>query len=141
MTTRPPPCTLVACCITLALPLAAQAEGLSIRLNALQPQPVACRLVFALDSGLETDIEELAAEIVVLDQAGRVERLTLLDFQTLPAGRPRIRSFDLPALDCAEVGGLVLNGIAVCSAQGLTPRDCERALAPGSDVPGIEVRG
>lgn len=141
MTTRLPLCALAACCLALALPLAAQAEALSVRLNALQPQPAACRLVFALDNGLEADIEELAAEIVVLDQGGRVERLTLLDFQNLPAGRPRIRSFDLPALDCAEIGSLLLNGFAACTGEGLSPRRCEQVLVPGSDIDGIEVRG
>lgn len=127
--------------LALILPFPALAEGLSLRLNALQPQPEACRMVFALDSALPADIDQLAAEIVVLDSAGRVERLTLLDFQSLPSGRMRVRSFDLPGLDCAQVGGLVVNGFATCTGPGLTPRDCERALQPGSDVQGLGVRG
>lgn len=127
--------------LALILPFPVLAEGLSLRLNALQPQPGACRMIFALDSALPADIDQLAAELVVLDGAGRVERLTLLDFQSLPAGRMRVRSFDLPGLDCAEVGGLVVNGFATCAGAGLAPRDCERALVPGSDVPGVGVRG
>ena len=125
----------------LIAPLPALAETLSVRLNALQPQPEACRMIFALESGLATDVAALTAEIVVLDRAGRVERLTLLDFQSLPAGRPRVRSFDLPGLDCAELGGVLLNGFATCQGEGLTPPDCDRALVPGSDVEGVEVRG
>lgn len=135
---RPPSLTLA---LALLLPAPALAEGLSIRLNSLLPQDGACRMIFALDSALPEDIEALAAEIVVLDRAGRVERLTLLEFQALPAGRPRVRSFDLPDLDCADVGGLVVNGLAACEGIDLNPRACERALVPGSDVPGVEVRG
>lgn len=125
--------------LALLLPAPALAEGLSIRLNTLQPQDGGCRMIFALQS--DTAIEALASEVVILDREGRVERLALLDFQSLPAGRPRVRSFDLPDLDCAAVSGLILNGLAPCEGEGLTPRLCEAVLLPGSDVPGIEVRG
>jgi hypothetical protein len=126
---------LIAALICLASPAAAQ--DLSLRLNALTPQQSACRVVFVLQSGI--GIDGLEAEIILFDRTGRVVDFTALDFRDLPQDRPRVRSFDLPGLDCNDLGALLVNGIARCEGPGIDA--CQRALVTGSDVAGVELRG
>lgn len=126
---------LIAALLCLSTPAAAQ--DLSLRLNTLTPQAGACRMVFVLQS--EIEIAGLEAEIVLFDGAGRVVDFTALDFRDLPADRPRVRSFDLPGVACDDLGALLVNGIARCEGPGIDA--CQRALVPGSDVDGVELRG
>jgi len=121
-----------------ALPLPAPAEGLSIRLNALEAAGDACRLSFVIANTLPTAIGAAVLEAVVLDPAGRVARMARLDLGALPKGRERVRSFDLPGLPCTDVGALLLTGFSACD--GPDAGACDRALVAGSDVAGVGVR-
>lgn len=102
----------------LASPLFAQAsEGrLSLDLNRIDPLEGACRLTFLAENALGDDLGALSLETVLIDTAGRVERLTLFEFGALPDGVPRVRQFDIPGLACESLGRVLINGVADCSA-------------------------
>ena len=125
---------LVAC---LFVPLAALADGaIRLDLNRLDPVEGACRLVLVAENPGEQPVEGLVLEAVLFDRAGRVSMLTLLDLQDLPAGRMRVRSFDLAGLDCDDLGRMLVNG-TVC-----TPADaaaCGQDLALSAQVD-VELR-
>ena len=61
-------------------------------------------------------IGALSLETVLIDTAGRVERLTLFEFGALPDGVPRVRQFDIPGLACESLGRVLINGVSDCSA-------------------------
>ncbi|MFZ2100510.1 MAG: hypothetical protein WAU86_08100 [Oricola sp.] len=103
---------------------AAPASNLSLELNAMQQIDRTCRIVFLADNRLGTDLSALSYETVLIDTAGKVDRLTLFDFQELPQGRMRVRQFDLDSADCGKIGKILINGAASCKGGGLSGNEC-----------------
>jgi hypothetical protein len=66
----------------------------------------------------------MALELVLLDWNGMTERFILVRTGEVPAGRTRIRQFDIANLECDDLGGILLNDIDDCSGDGLTPDVC-----------------
>lgn len=130
----------------LAPPVSAQetdapAPNLSLSLNTVGASEAGgCRLTFVIRNDLGAEIESLVAEAVLFDADGRVARLTLFDFGTLPANRPRVRQFDLSGLSCDGIGEVLVNGIGTCEGDGMTPDACLNGLRLSSET-GIEVTG
>ncbi|MEP2715700.1 hypothetical protein [Pseudophaeobacter sp.] len=122
------------CCAALGSAASAQettpakASGLSIELSAAEDVGEACKLSFVVTNTHDSTIEQVVYETVLFDTAGQVSRLTLLDFQDLPAGRLRVRQFQFPQA-CSDISRVLINGAQTCSvatgedglcAQGLT---------------------
>ncbi len=126
---------VLAICLGLGLS-PALAETLSIRLDQANPGAEQCQLVFVLENGLATEFENLQAEVVLLSPESRVLRLSLLDFQSLPANGIRVRSFNLSGLECRDVGRVLFNAMGPCTP--LDARTCTAALDVSSTTD-IEV--
>lgn len=120
----------------IAAPVAALAEGMHIRLDQVNPAAGQCQLVFVLENGTDTEFDQLQAEVVLLSRETRVLRLSMLDFQSLPANGLRVRSFNFPDLDCADLGRVLFNAMGPCAP--LDARACTAALKTSSDTE-IEV--
>lgn len=130
--------SLLALLLSSSLAIAQEATPLrlGVELNRLDQIEDACRLTFMAQNDLGADLTALSLETVLIDGEGRVERLTLFDFGALPAGIPRVRQFDLAALDCADLGRVLINGVAECGAGGA----CADALDLSSRTD-VEVLG
>lgn len=128
--------TVVAVFAAALLASTAQAEGdaVQINLNAVEAQPNACRLV--LTAQAPSEISELIMETVLFDQSDRVMMLTLFDFATLPAGKLRVRQFDIPGASCSGISRVLFNGVDSCQGPG-----CEAPVGASSAVKEIEVLG
>lgn len=126
------PVAVAALCIALSAPALAEeaVPAISVELNALDPVEGACRLVFVARNGLEADVASLILEAVAFDPEGGVARISLFDFGELPAGRIRVRQFDLPKLSCDGVGSLLINGVQTC--EGV--EDCPLAVSSRTEV-------
>jgi hypothetical protein len=101
------------------------AGRLSLELNRVDSLEDACRLTFVAQNTLGTDLEALSLEAVLIDAAGRVERLTLFAFGALPDGIPRVRQFDIPGLACDGLGRVLVNGVSECSAGAACAKSLE----------------
>lgn len=116
---------------------ASPTDGVTLELNRADPVEAGCRLSLVITNTGAGDIAAAIYETVLFDRAGLVERLTLFDMGALPAGRPRVRQFVVPGLDCAGLGRVLVNGASQC---GPAPEAC--ALRDtGSRVAGVEVSG
>ncbi len=89
--------------------------SLLLELNAAQPTDQACRLIFVVQNGLSEALAQLSFEAVVFNQNEIVERLTLLDFESVPQGKMRVRQFDLPDLPCDSIKRILINGTNACA--------------------------
>ncbi|MCC6002321.1 MAG: hypothetical protein JJU19_15895 [Pararhodobacter sp.] len=131
----------------LAQPVAAQSPAappsavpgsapLRIELNRIDAIEGACRLVLVAENSGQDPVDGMSVEAVLFDHDGRVALLTLLDLGALPAGRMRVRSFDLAGLDCGGLGRLLINA-ATC-----TPADAAACLTEPdwTSATAIEVR-
>ncbi|MFN3938882.1 MAG: hypothetical protein ACK4KW_15065 [Gemmobacter sp.] len=112
--------------------------GIVIDLNRADSEGSACRLTFVAANGL-APLSSLVLETVLFDRAGRVAQMTLFDFGALPEGRRRVRQFDVAGTDCAALGQMLVNGVARCEGEGLTPATCAAALSVTGEVDGLEV--
>jgi hypothetical protein len=111
-----------------AAPAMAQAAApephISLDLNALQPSATGCRFTFVVSNALATPIDRAAYEMALFDRDGVVDRLTVLDFKGLAAGKTKVSRFDLSGVDCANVGRVLINDATECTGAGTAPDVC-----------------
>lgn len=111
---------------------------LSVELNAAETTEGACKLSFLITNGFDASIEKVIYEAVLFDADGQVDRLTLFDFGSLPAARPRVRQFVLPDITCEGLGRILFNGANTC--EGVATGACDTGLMPSTRTE-IEVLG
>ncbi|MCP8894089.1 hypothetical protein KYK29_04040 [Shinella daejeonensis] len=102
----------------------APAKGLEIELNGLASTDKGCKFTFVAASGLEQDLSKVSFEFVIFNAQGTVERLALLDFRDLPAGKSKVRQFDVPGISCEGVKSLLINDAPVCQGEGVAEGRC-----------------
>ena len=103
---------------------AAAAKGLVVELNALAGSQKGCLFTFVAENGLAQNISKVSFEFVIFNDKGTVERLALLDFRDLPAGKSKVRQFDVPGIKCETVKNLLINDAPVCEGEGLDKGRC-----------------
>jgi hypothetical protein len=113
-------------------PAPAPVPALSLELNGVQSSDKGCRLTFVVANQLGADLATVAFEIALFNEGGVVDRLTVLEFKDLPAGKTKVTRFDLAGTDCAKVSRVLVNRVAECSGQGVEPAACLRGLKTSS---------
>ncbi|WP_099866378.1 hypothetical protein [Pararhizobium haloflavum] len=112
---------------------AGETDGaLSLELNTLQETDTGCLFTFVAENGLEASLEKAAYEVVLFNGEGLVERMTVLDFQDLPAERTRVRQFNLSDTSCGDVSRVLINDVSTCSGDGVEPATCMDRLSVSS---------
>lgn len=103
---------------------ASEPSAVSLELNALEASDRGCRLTFVVNNALGKELTKAAYEIALFSKDGLVDRLTVLDFRELPAGKTKVRQFDLPGTDCSGVGRVLINDATACEGDGVAPEAC-----------------
>ena len=104
------------------------APALVLELNAAQPSDKGCRFTFVVTNNLGAELSKAAFEIALFNQAGVVDRLTVLDFKELPAGKTKVTRFDLSGTDCTKVSRVLINQATDCAGGGIDASACLKAL-------------
>lgn len=105
---------------------------LTVELNVLEPSQKGCKLTFVAGNALPQPISKVSFEFVLFDAKGLVERMAVLDFRDLPAGKTKVRQFDLPGTQCDAVQSMLINDAPVCEGEGLDKAACMQSLQPSS---------
>lgn len=100
------------------------APALTLELNGAQPSDKGCRLTFVVTNDLGADLSKAAFEIALFNEAGVVDRLTVLDFKDLPQGKTKVTRFDLSGIDCAKLNRVLVNTATECVGAGIEPTAC-----------------
>lgn len=103
-------------------------NGVSIELSAAQAQGQSCLLSFVAENNYDDDINSAVFEIVLFGAQGEVALLTLLDFEELPTGRPRVRQFQFDDMACDHISRILINGTDKCEIQSDIPNACMSGL-------------
>jgi hypothetical protein len=123
-------------CALLAVPAQAQTapepQGLSMELNATAETENGCMMTFVVESGLGSDISKASYQMVFFNGEGLVERMTVLDFQDVPAGRTRVRQFNIGGAACSSLSRVLVNDVATCESDDLPADACIVSLAASS---------
>lgn len=130
--------TAFASCVLATLPAGAQeaakvpapGPALVLELNAAQPSDKGCRLTFVVTNNLGAELTKAAFEIALFNEAGVVDRLTVLDFNELPAGKTKVARFDLAGADCARISRVLVNHATECTGAGIDQKACLSQLKP-----------
>jgi hypothetical protein len=132
---------LLAGMLTLLMSSAALAQeakpSLLLELNGVQASEKGCRLTFLVKNELGAELSRAAFEVALFNELGVVDRLTVLDFKELPAGKTKVTRFELAGTDCAKVTRVLINSATECQGAGIEPAACMRQLATSSKA-GIE---
>jgi hypothetical protein len=97
---------------------------LTLELNGAQPSDKGCRLTFVVTNDLGAGLSKAAFEIALFNDAGVVDRLTVLDFKDLPAGKTKVTRFDIAGADCAKISRVLVNSATECAGSGIEPAAC-----------------
>lgn len=108
--------------------------GINIELNSAVDTDIACRISLMATNHGASNVTAFTLEAVLFRQSGEVDRLTLFDLGDLPIERPRVRQFDLGGVACADLSQILINGVATCEGDDLTPETCGRTLTVGSRI-------
>ena len=114
--------------------------NLSIEMNDLTPSEKGCKLTFVAGNGLPQSLSKVSFEFVLFDGKGLVERMVVLDFRDLPAGKTKVRQFDLPGTKCEAIKSLLINDAPVCTGEGVAKDACMKVLKTGSKS-SVELKG
>lgn len=104
------------------------APALMLELNAAQPSDKGCRLTFVVTNQLGADLERAAFELALFDQAGVVDRLTVLEFRDMPQAKTKVSRLDLAGVDCGKLSRVLVNEAKDCVGTGIEPTACMRGL-------------
>ncbi len=111
---------------------------ISLELNRLEAAGEGCRLSFIFHNGLPGTIEAMALELVLFDADDRVAGLIAIDAGRLPAGKMRVRQFDVAASACSGIKRVLVNDVTACKGSGLAVRTCLDAIAVSARA-GVEL--
>lgn len=108
----------------------APVPALVLELNGAQASDKGCRLTFVVTNNLGAELTKAAFEIALFNDTGVVDRLTVLDFSELPAGKTKVARFDLAGTDCTKISRVLINHATECTGAGIDPKACLSQLKP-----------
>lgn len=114
--------------------------NLTVEINDLVSSDKGCKLTFVAGNGLAQSLSKIAFEFVLFDEKGLVERMAVLDFRDLPAGKTKVRQFDLSGTKCEALKSLLINDAPVCDGEGVARDACMKVLKTGSKS-SVELKG
>jgi len=103
-------------------------RSLYIELNAAQASEKGCRLTFVVTNGLNAGISSAAFELVLFNAQGVVDRLTVLEFRDMAAGKTKVSRFDLAGVECGKISRILINTMTTCAGEGVGAADCMRVI-------------
>ncbi|MBB4303204.1 hypothetical protein GGD81_002247 [Rhodobium orientis] len=120
---------LVLLAVSMVTPAGA-AESLPMELNKAATVAGKCRVTMVVRNGLARPLSALSVDVVVFDKEGGVAGYSALNFGALPAGKMRVRQYDIAEMPCAEISRLLINDIRKCGEGG--EAQCLGLLEPSS---------
>jgi len=103
----------------------AQPSGtISIQLNGAETVGDACRLTFVIRNELPKPVNALGLDLVMFDMSDGVSGYAAIDFGDLPAGKTRVRQYDVAKGDCTGISRVLMNEVRACEIEGNPAEDC-----------------
>jgi hypothetical protein len=114
----------------------ARAEGtINLELNKVEPAGKGCRIYMVFSNETAGAIESFKPDLVFFDQDGVIADRLVVEGGPLPAGKTRVKLFDIGQLGCGSIQRVLLNDIRACAGQA--PAAC-LAITSTSSRSGVE---
>lgn len=113
---------LMAWAVSLAM---AQAATLPIELNKLEQRDNnACRAYLVFQNKLGEAISALRLDLILFRTDGIIETRLALDAGRMPVEKTVVKLFDIPGLNCDDIGQMLLNSVLQCETSAGARDDC-----------------
>jgi hypothetical protein len=110
----------------------AEAGGLSIELNKLEPEEHGCRAYFVITNQSSTAYDVFKLDLVLFQTDGVIARRFAIDLGPVKQDKRSVKLFDIDAIPCEQVGSLLINDVLECKSEpGPTP-DCLAEITSSS---------
>lgn len=109
---------LMAFVLILSAINAAHADGeLNLELNKVEPAGKGCRIYMVFGNKTSTAITSFKPDLVFFDKNGIIADRLVVEGGPLPAGKTRVKLFDVAGLGCDAIQHILLNDIRACTGQ------------------------
>ncbi len=115
---------LLALLATPFAPAVATAQSLTVELNKLEDVETGCQAFFLFQNGLADNLTGFEMSLAILTNDGIIDRLLTIDASPLPAQRTTLKLFEIPEIQCAAIGDILLHDIGACTPQNGEELDC-----------------
>lgn len=120
---------LLAAALACSGPAFAQSGDVQVELNKLRPVDDACRAYLVTQNLSDDKFDSLKLDVVMFDADGIVAKRLAVQLAPIPAGKTRLKVFDMADLDCDQIGQLLLNNVLECTTVPTSAED------PAADKP------
>jgi hypothetical protein len=112
----------------------AQDKTINIELNNIAARNDVCQVYFRVRNQTDTAYSAFKLDLAFFDKSGVINDRALIDLAPLRGNKTSIHVFDMPDLDCATVGEVLLNDITECivSGEGKASADCFASVSLSS---------
>ncbi|MFD1795518.1 hypothetical protein FQV27_04930 [Paracoccus aurantiacus] len=94
-------------------------DSILLELNELADTDAGgCRLTVVTTNRLAEGLGRAAWQVAIFNSEGVVQSLPILDFGALTAGKTKVAVFEIPNGGCENIGRIVVNDVAECTAEG-----------------------
>lgn len=115
---KPTNAILLAFAIILSAIGTAHADGeLNLELNKVEPVGKGCRIFMVFGNKTSAAISSFKPDLVFFDKNGVIADRLVVEGGPLPAGKTRVKLFDVAGLGCDAIQRILLNDIRACSGQ------------------------
>lgn len=90
------------------------AAPVSVELNKLEPNNGACRAYMVTDNGRDAGLASLKLDLVMFNSDGIVAKRLAVELGPLPAGKTRVKAFDIEGVGCQDISRILLNNVLSC---------------------------
>jgi len=87
----------------------------TLELNKLEPRDRGCRAYFVIGTGNQS-FQTFKVDLILFRKDGIVDRRVAVDLGPLRAGKMTVKTFDLEAASCDQIGTLLLNDVLDCKS-------------------------
>jgi hypothetical protein len=111
---------LITCAAVLALhaaALAADAAPVPLQLNKLEPTGQnhdTCRVYFVVTNPESEPATQFQLDLILFGKDGVIARRIALELAPLPPHKTAVRLFDVPNLQCDDIGQILVNDVLAC---------------------------
>lgn len=112
---------LLAAALACTGPVFAQAGGVHVELNKLEPVNGACRAYLVTQNLTDDTFDSLKLDVVMFDADGIVAKRLAVQLGPMPAGKTSLKVFDMADLGCDQIGQLLLNNVLECTTTPSSP--------------------
>ncbi|AXS41662.1 hypothetical protein [Breoghania sp. L-A4] len=122
--------TLLALLAAPVSPAAAQeaAKGIHFELNKAETVNGTCRVTLVTRNDMASALKAFSVDLVVFDDAEGVAGYAAIDIGALPAGKTRVRQYDVAKGDCGGFSRFLVNDVRACEGASGEVQDCLGAL-------------